>query len=156
MQVFQSLRIETKPFGIDVIVVEPGGIKTELGDISADHLEEYSFGGAYAASAKGYAAMLRKQYAGNNVELSAESEGCELPEIVLGVELVLLVNLIRKATKKNIVPHKVMVKRPFENSCYEKFLGVEAETGEKNALIFTEQDAHVPFVTHNESMWSFF
>lgn len=48
-----------------------------------------------------------------------------------------------------------MVKRPFENSCYEKFLGVEAETGEKNALIFTEQDAHVPFVTHNESMWSF-
>lgn len=49
-----------------------------------------------------------------------------------------------------------MVKRPFENSCYEKFLGVEVETGEKNALIFTEQDAHVPFVTHNESMWSFF
>lgn len=44
-----SLRIETKPFGIDVIVVEPGGIKTEWGDISADHLEEYSFGGAYAA-----------------------------------------------------------------------------------------------------------
>lgn len=42
------------------------------------------------------------------VELSAESEGCELPEIVLGVELVLLVNLIRKATKKNIVPHKVV------------------------------------------------
>ncbi len=26
-----SLRIETKPFGIDVIVVEPGGIKTEWG-----------------------------------------------------------------------------------------------------------------------------
>ena len=62
-----SLRIETKPFGIDVIVVEPGGIKTEWGDISADHLEEYSFGGAYAGSAKGYAAMLRKQYAGNNL-----------------------------------------------------------------------------------------
>ena len=62
-----SLRIETKPFGIDVIVVEPGGIKTEWGDISADHLEEYSFNGAYADSAKGYAAMLRKQYAGNNL-----------------------------------------------------------------------------------------
>ena len=89
-------------------------------------------------------------------ELSAESEGCELPEIVLGVEMVLLVNLIRKATKKNIVPHKVTVKRPFDNPGYEKFLGVKAETGEKNALIFTERDAHVPFVTHNESMWNFF
>ena len=90
------------------------------------------------------------------VELEAESEGRELPEIVLGVELVLLVNLIRKATKKNIVLHKVMVRRSFDNPYYEKFLGVEAETGEKNALIFTEHDAHVPFVTHNESMWSFF
>lgn len=90
------------------------------------------------------------------VELSAESEGCELPEIVLGVEMVLLVNLIRKATKRNIVPHNITVRRPFDNPGYEKFLGVKAETGEKNALIFTERDAHVPFVTHNESMWNFF
>lgn len=90
------------------------------------------------------------------VELSAESEGCEWPEIVLGVEMVLLVNLIRKATKKNIVPHNITVRRPFDNPGYEKFLGVKAETGEKNALIFTERDAHVPFVTHNESMWNFF
>ena len=62
-----SLRIETKPFGIDVIVVEPGGIKTEWGDISADHLEEYSFSGAYAGSARSYAAMLRKQYSGDGL-----------------------------------------------------------------------------------------
>lgn len=90
------------------------------------------------------------------VELSAESEGCELPEIVLGVKMVLLVNLIRKATKKNIVPYNITVRRPFDNPGYEKFLGVKAETGEKNALIFTERDAHVPFVTHNESMCNFF
>ena len=91
-----------------------------------------------------------------SVKLSAESEGCELPEIVLGVEMVLLVNLIRKATKKNIVPYKVTVKRPFDNPSYEKFLDVKAEMGGENSLVFTEQDAHVPFVTHNESMWSFF
>lgn len=60
-----SLRIETKPFGIDVIVVEPGGIKTEWGDIAADHLEKFSLDGAYADTAKGYAAMLRKQYRGS-------------------------------------------------------------------------------------------
>lgn len=59
------------------------------------------------------------------VELSAESEGCELPEIVLGVEMVLLVNLIRKATKKNIVLHNITVRRPFDNPGYEKFLGYQ-------------------------------
>lgn len=91
-----------------------------------------------------------------SVVLSPENPDCELPEIVLGVEMVLLVNIIRKATKKNIVPHRIIVRHPFDNPCYEKFLGVESETGEKNALIFNEQDIYIPFVTHNESMWSFF
>ena len=90
------------------------------------------------------------------VSLLPEDPDCELPEIVLGVEMVLIVNLIRKATRNDIIPLKVIVRHPFDNSCYEKFLGVKAEEGEKNALIFTEQDAYVPFVTHNESMWSFF
>ena len=104
------------------------------------------------------AIMYKTESAGGyfTVELSAESEGHELPEIVLGVEMVLLVNLIRKAAKQNIVPHKITVRRPLENPCYEEFLGVKAKTGEKNTLMFTEWDAHVPFVTHNESMWSFF
>lgn len=46
------------------------------------------------------------------VELSAESEGCELPEIVLGVEMVLLVNLIRKATKKIPAMRNSSVSKP--------------------------------------------
>ena len=77
-----------------------------------------------------------------SVVLSPENPDCELPEIVLGVEMVLLVNIIRKATKKNIVPHRIIVRHPFDNPCYEKFLGVESETGEKNALIFNEQDIY--------------
>ena len=43
-----SLRLETKPFGIDVVVVEPGGIKSEWGQIAADNLNKTSGEGAYA------------------------------------------------------------------------------------------------------------
>lgn len=42
------LRIETKPFGIDVVVIEPGGIKTPWGIIAAENLKKTSGDGAYA------------------------------------------------------------------------------------------------------------
>ena len=37
-----SLRMEVKPFGIHVSIIEPGGIKTPWGKIAADYLEESS------------------------------------------------------------------------------------------------------------------
>lgn len=42
-----SLRIELAPFGIDVIIVEPGLIRTEWSEISRASLTETSAGGAY-------------------------------------------------------------------------------------------------------------
>lgn len=45
------LRMEVQPFGIDVVVVEPGGIKTEWAGIAAEKLREVSKGGAYANQA---------------------------------------------------------------------------------------------------------
>jgi NAD(P)-dependent dehydrogenase (short-subunit alcohol dehydrogenase family) len=43
-----SLRLEVKPFGIDVIVIEPGGVKTEWADIAAEHMQRTSSAAAYA------------------------------------------------------------------------------------------------------------
>lgn len=45
------LRIEVEPFGINVVVIEPGGIKTEWADIAAQKLREMSGEGAYASQA---------------------------------------------------------------------------------------------------------
>jgi short-subunit dehydrogenase len=52
------LRIETEPFGINVVVIEPGGIKTEWGDIAADGLLEASGEGPYRDQARAMAKML--------------------------------------------------------------------------------------------------
>lgn len=50
-----SLRMEVEPFGIDVVVIEPGGIKTEWAEIAASKLLEVSGKGAYADQASAMA-----------------------------------------------------------------------------------------------------
>jgi NAD(P)-dependent dehydrogenase (short-subunit alcohol dehydrogenase family) len=52
------LRLETRPFGINVVLIEPGGIKTEWGAIAAEHLRETSATGPYAEQANAMAKTL--------------------------------------------------------------------------------------------------
>lgn len=59
-----ALRIEVKPFGIDVVLIEPGGIGTEWGNIAANHLEESCEGTPYAASAQKEARLMHFAYSG--------------------------------------------------------------------------------------------
>ena len=43
------LRMEVAPFGIDVVVIDPGGIRTEWGGIAAEKVRAVSSRGPYAA-----------------------------------------------------------------------------------------------------------
>lgn len=65
-----SLRLETKPFGIDVVIVEPGGIKTPWGQIAADNLKKTSGSGAYAEQTNKAAEGMAKMYASNRLTKS--------------------------------------------------------------------------------------
>jgi len=47
--------MEVQPFGIDVVVIEPGGIRTEWAGIAADKLRETSGHGPYAVQANAMA-----------------------------------------------------------------------------------------------------
>ncbi len=51
------LRLELKPFGIDVVVIEPGAIKTEWGGIAHDSLLKMSGDTAYGPYARRHAKM---------------------------------------------------------------------------------------------------
>ena len=57
-----ALRMEVKPFGIDVVIIEPGAIRTNWGIIAADHLRDSSKGGAYEQTATRMAEGLRSLY----------------------------------------------------------------------------------------------
>lgn len=60
-----ALRMELKPFGIDVVIIEPGGIKTDWGIIAARHLKESSADTPYEQAAMTEAELLDKAYRRN-------------------------------------------------------------------------------------------
>jgi NAD(P)-dependent dehydrogenase (short-subunit alcohol dehydrogenase family) len=61
------LRWETAPFGIDVIVIEPGGIATPWGQIAANNLKKTSGSGAYAEAAIKAADGTAEMYSGDRL-----------------------------------------------------------------------------------------
>lgn len=59
------LRMELAPFGIDVVVIQPGAIKTEWSAIARESLIETSGSGPYAEQARVTAALLAGADSGN-------------------------------------------------------------------------------------------
>ena len=62
-----ALRMELKPFGIDVVLIEPGAIGTDWGPSAADHLAETSAGTAYENTALVMADNMRAVYGSGRI-----------------------------------------------------------------------------------------
>jgi NAD(P)-dependent dehydrogenase (short-subunit alcohol dehydrogenase family) len=59
--VSDCLRLELKPFGINVVVIEPGGIRTEWPGIAAEKVRAVSGAGPYAPQGNAVAASLTSE-----------------------------------------------------------------------------------------------
>ena len=57
------LRNELKPFGIEVVVIEPGGIQTEWSGIAANNIEKVSGKGPYAPIAHAFSGLMESEAA---------------------------------------------------------------------------------------------
>lgn len=55
-----TLRVETKPFGVRVVVVQPGAIESEWSGIAADNLETQSEGTVYSSLVEPMGYLLRQ------------------------------------------------------------------------------------------------
>jgi len=70
------LRLELAPFGIDVVVLEPGIIVTGFGDVMLDNIRKHSSTGAYGGLTAKLAAATEKMYAkgqGSNPKLISKT-----------------------------------------------------------------------------------
>ncbi|WP_225094609.1 oxidoreductase [Streptomyces sp. CoH27] len=62
-----ALRVEMAPFGVDVVIIEPGGIRTPFGDTLVENLRKASGSGPYAAAANKTADGTAKLFAGKRL-----------------------------------------------------------------------------------------
>lgn len=90
------------------------------------------------------------------LEMTFENKENELPEFLVTIEMVFLVQLMRNATKTYIVPKEVMTKYKIDNDNYEKFFGVRPKIGPRNILTISKEDAMRPFICQNDAMWEYF
>jgi len=68
-----ALRVEVRPFGINVVVVQPGAIKSEWADIAADNLDRTAQGSVYQATIGPMARALRNYDRAAGPEVVAEA-----------------------------------------------------------------------------------
>jgi NAD(P)-dependent dehydrogenase (short-subunit alcohol dehydrogenase family) len=67
-----SLRLELKPFGIDVVVIQPGAIRTEWSGIALDNMRKTSGGGAYQEQVRQLAAFFGQAERGSDPKVIAD------------------------------------------------------------------------------------
>ncbi|MCZ7415706.1 MULTISPECIES: oxidoreductase [unclassified Streptomyces] len=74
-----ALRLELAPFGIDVVIIEPGLIETEFGDVTVEPMLKRSGSSAYAGLAGKVASATRANY-----EPGKATPASRLAEVIVG------------------------------------------------------------------------
>ena len=91
-----------------------------------------------------------------SLEMLFEQKEYEIPEFLVASEMIFTLEIIRKATKNHIIPKKIVSKYRFDNSSYENYFCVMPKVGQRNMMIISMEDATLPFISRNDSMWDYF
>lgn len=90
------------------------------------------------------------------VEMANGGAEAPLPSFLVQCEFSFLVNLIRRATKRMIIPLLAVMVEPADHDALTRFLGCRVGEGRRNLLRFASTDMDIPFVSRNDAMWSYF
>lgn len=81
----------------------------------------------------------------------------DLPTTLAATEIVFLVNLLRRATRRHVVPKAVSLPSALhETSAFENWFGCGISVGEAASFSLNPVDATRPFLTHDNQMWQAF
>ncbi|MGN1023280.1 MAG: AraC family transcriptional regulator ligand-binding domain-containing protein [Lachnospiraceae bacterium] len=83
-------------------------------------------------------------------------ETLTLPAFLVESEFSFLIGMIRRATREEIRPLRIEMTALPKDSAFADFAGTAPEAGQENAITFSLPDLHVPFVSFNDAMWSYF
>lgn len=82
--------------------------------------------------------------------------GITLPSEFIGLELVFLVNLARRASQRSIRPIAVEMVQPPTSENYTKFFDRSVRKGPFNRVVFNREDAKAPFLSANPALFAAF
>ena len=89
------------------------------------------------------------------LEIGSITEGLTVPAFWAELEMVFILNLIRKATQADVKPVSMTFQHEVQSRALAEYLGCQPTHGNKNVLTLSQSDAALPFITRNESMWQY-
>lgn len=79
-----------------------------------------------------------------------------LPSILVQSDFAFLLGLLRRATKTDLRPVRLVLQEKPQDEALADLAGIPVETGDKNAITFRREDLQRPFLSFNPAMWSYF
>lgn len=89
------------------------------------------------------------------LEIGSITEGLTVPAFWTELEMVFILNLMRKATQADVKPVSITFQNEVQSRVLAEYLGCQPTHGNKNVLTLSQSDAALPFITRNESMWQY-
>lgn len=89
------------------------------------------------------------------LEIGTITKGLAVPAFWAELEMVFMLNLMRKATQADIRPVCITFQHEVHNRALTQYLGCQPVHGNRNVLTLLQADAALPFITRNESMWQY-